>query len=93
MKGKILLLYSNFNITNVFLFFINSNHPKVLGENNCNIPRIVAVILEVFARDVLESKGELGQKLIAFIKFVNLEAAVIQTFTTEQQMAYQTIML
>lgn len=40
--------------------------------DNCNVPRIVSSILEVFARSVIEHTSELGKKLIAYVKFANV---------------------
>lgn len=45
-----------------------SNHPRIFGADNCNLPHIVSVILEVFARSVIEYSGELGIKLVQFVK-------------------------
>ena len=57
------------------LLFLNnflSNHSLILGNDNCNVPHIVSIILEVFARTVIDHSSELGQKLISYIKFVNV---------------------
>ena len=43
-----------------------------MGNNNSNVPHIVSIILEVFARSVIDHTSELGVKLIGFIKFVNV---------------------
>lgn len=57
-------------LTNPSLHY--SNHPLILGNDNCNVRHIVAIILEVFARSVIEHTGELGQKLIQFVKYANV---------------------
>lgn len=53
--------------TDVVHFFY-SNHPIILGENNCNLPRIVAIFAEVLARNAIELNSEVGLKIASFLK-------------------------
>lgn len=75
-----------------FLYkLLESNHPIILGVDNFNVPRIVSIILEVFARTVIDHASELGQKLISYVKFVNIDKNISSTFSLEQQNALEQI--
>ncbi|KAI7692873.1 Importin-5 [Sarcoptes scabiei] len=75
-----------------FLYqLLERNHPLIIGHENCNVPHIVSIILEVFARTVIDHASDLGQKLISYIKFVNLDESITSKFSAEQQQALKQI--
>jgi hypothetical protein len=43
-----------------------------MGPNNINLAHIMAIIAEVFARMAIDSKSELGLKLVAFLQFIKV---------------------
>ena len=49
------------------LNLIESRHPVILGENNCNMPQVLAVIAEVYARNSIEPNTEISNKLQLFL--------------------------
>ncbi|RWS30151.1 importin-5-like protein [Leptotrombidium deliense] len=51
-----------------FLFsLIEVNHPVIMGTNNSNLPRIVAIIGEVLARNAIVITSDVGQKIVTFL--------------------------
>lgn len=57
-------------ITPVYEFLlklIENRHPAILGDNNCNMPQIIAVIAEVYARNAIEKTSSINEKLTAFL--------------------------
>lgn len=65
--------FIHFNWFDVILHFChNSNNPVIIGPNNSNLSHIMAIIAEVFARMAIDSKSELGLKLIAFLQFIKV---------------------
>ncbi len=49
------------------------------------------MILEVFARSVIEYSGELGIKLVQFVKVANIDSSISSKFTPEQQKVLEQI--
>ena len=48
------------------------NNALVLGANNSNIPRIIAVIAEAFAEEVFELETEVKGRLIQLIRHIQV---------------------
>ena len=73
------------------LFLLESNHPVVLGENNCNLPSIVAIFAEVLARNAIDVNNPTGLRMVAFLKSLqqnpNLLNSCASTLTLAQQQA------
>ena len=57
---------------------IQANHPVVLGANNSNLPRIVAIIAEALYRDVIEPTQEVGRRMLEIVKQIELSPDVFQ---------------
>ncbi|XP_055308720.1 importin-5-like isoform X4 [Sitodiplosis mosellana] len=49
---------------------IQANHPVVLGANNSNLPRIVAIIAEALYRNMIEPTHEVGRRMLAIVRNV-----------------------
>lgn len=49
---------------------IQTNNPVILGENNSNLPNILAVIAEAFAREALSDNKEVFTKCCAIVQQV-----------------------
>ena len=45
-----------------------SNNPVILGANNQNLPRILAIIAETLVKEVFPSDNDVGKKLILVVK-------------------------
>lgn len=76
------------------LQLIEQNNQTVMGPNSSNLPRLVAIVAEVFARSVIEVNSEVGIKLISFLKQVHANPAVnscLSTLTIPQQKAVQEV--
>jgi len=48
------------------------NHPVVLGENNANLPRIVAIVAEAFQHEALPITSEVGARLLNIARLVRV---------------------
>ena len=44
----------------------------VLGANNANLPRIVAIMAEVFSRQAIEADSEVGQRMVTLLKHIQV---------------------
>lgn len=61
---------------------IQANHPIVLGSNNSNLPRIVAIVAEAFYRDVIEPTHEVGRRMLEIVKQIEQSPDVFQACLT-----------
>lgn len=61
-----------------FCDLINANHPVVLGANNANLPRIVAIIAEAFATAVIDGRHAEGVRLVNVVKTLEHSPDVFQ---------------
>ena len=53
--------------------FVNCrNHPVILGENNANLPRIVAIVAEAFQHEALPIASEVGARLLNIARLVRV---------------------
>ncbi|KAI1286009.1 Importin-5 [Halotydeus destructor] len=79
------------------LFLIENNHPLILGENNCNLPRIVAIFGESLARTAIDLPSPLGQKVTGFLKTLQQNGAILEgcvaSLSQEQQLAIQQVLI
>lgn len=57
---------------------IQANHPIILGTNNSNLPRIVAIVAEAFYRDVMEPNHEVGRRMLEIVKQIEQSPDVFQ---------------
>lgn len=76
------------------LELIEQNNPTVMGSNSSNLPRLVAIVAEIFARSVIELNSEVGKKLISFLKQVHANPSLnpcFSTLTVPQQKAIQEV--
>ncbi|RWS08235.1 importin-5-like protein [Dinothrombium tinctorium] len=78
------------------LSLVEVNHPVIMGANNSNLPRIVAVIAEVLARNAINLNSEIGQKMIAFLTSLrensNLLTSCMETLNVQQQEAIKQVL-
>ena len=72
---------------------IESNNPHVLGANNSNLPRVIAIIAEALAVDVLPPDDVARQRLVNLIKavqvsedFIYLLVEIFQKFIIYREM-------
>ena len=42
---------------------IEANHPQILGQNNANIPRIIAIFAEAFSVEALPATHEVHKRM------------------------------
>lgn len=72
---------------------IQANHPIILGANNSNLPRIVAIIAESLYRDVVDPTQEVGRRMLEIVKQVEQSPDVFQacvsTLTPDQKNALE----
>lgn len=51
---------------------IENNHPIVLGPNNSNIPRLIAIMAEAFLRDAIPAEHEVKQRMLHIIRQIQV---------------------
>ena len=51
---------------------VQANNPHILGENNANLPRVVAIIAEAVAVDVLPTESEERRRVIEIVKQIQV---------------------
>lgn len=72
---------------------IQANHPIILGANNSNLPRIVAIIAEALYRDVIDPNHEVGRRMLEIVKQVEQSPDVFQAcvsaLTVDQKKALE----
>lgn len=76
------------------LELIEQNNPTVMGPNSSNLPRLVAIVAEVFARSVIELTSDIGMKLASFLKQVHANPSLngcLGSLTINQQKAVQEV--
>lgn len=57
---------------------IQANHPVVLGANNSNLPRIVAIIAEAMYNAVIDPTHEVGRRMLEIVKQIEQSPDVFQ---------------
>lgn len=72
---------------------IQGNHPVILGNNNCNLPRIVSIIAEAFYTEVISHKNDEATRMLTIIKQIESNPEVFQqcinVLTPEQKQALE----
>ena len=72
---------------------LESNSVAVLGPNGSNLPRIVQIIAETFARQALADDSTVKPRLINLIRMIQNDANLFQacfiSLSAEQQQALQ----
>ena len=75
---------------------IDANHPLVLGQNNANLPNILALFAEVFTKEAVEKDSAVGQRMLGILTQLRsndqLFVSVISHLSTDQQQAISTFM-
>ena len=54
------------------LYFYCSNNLLILGANNSNVPRILAIIAEVCAEDTLQDDEQVYMRLLSIARHVQV---------------------
>nr|CAD7258327.1 unnamed protein product [Timema shepardi] len=75
---------------------IEANHPLVLGNNHENLPKLIAIIAEAFARDAINVDHTESKRMISLIRQVqgneNMFQACIGQLSVEQQQALHEVL-
>lgn len=73
---------------------IEGNHPIILGPNNANIPRIIAIFAEAFAVEALPSTNDVHKRMVNITRQVQGNSQVfdacVSALTPTQQQGLQT---
>ena len=51
---------------------IEANHPIILGQNNSNIPRIIAIFAEAFSVEALPTSNEVHKRMVNITRQVQV---------------------
>lgn len=77
------------------LELIEQNNQTVMGgPNSSNLPRLVAIVAEVFARSVIDTTTEIGMKLVSFLRQIHANpqlSACLSALSVPQQKAVQEV--
>lgn len=77
------------------LELIEQNNQTVMGgPSSSNLPRLVAIVAEVFARCVVDTTTEVGMKLVSFLRQVHANpqlSACLGALSAQQQKAVQEV--
>lgn len=57
---------------------IQNNHPIILGPNNANLPRILSIIAEVFARGLLPVTNAEATRMLGIVKQLESQPEMVQ---------------
>ncbi len=72
---------------------LESNSPAALGPNGSNLPHIVRIIAEIFARGVLAETSPTKPRLVALLRMIQNDAHLFQScvgsLTPELQQSLQ----
>lgn len=64
---------------------IQDENSTVLGVKNSNWPRIVAIIAEAFHHDVIKPEHEVGRRMLAIVKQIDVSPDEFCTWLTTDQ--------
>ncbi|XP_075236845.1 karyopherin beta 3 [Lycorma delicatula] len=68
---------------------IEANHPVVLGVNNSNIPKLIAIMSEAFAREAIALDNDVAKRMLGIIRQIQgsgeMFQACVAQLTPEQQ--------
>jgi len=56
---------------------IEANHPAILGQNGSNIPKLMAILGEAFHHDALDKSDEVGQRVVAIIRQIQVRIRLV----------------
>lgn len=51
---------------------IETHHPLILGPNHANLPKLVAIIAEAFARDAISVEHKVAQRMISLVRQIQV---------------------
>lgn len=51
---------------------IQSNHPVVLGNNNSNIPNLIAIFAEAFCRNAFTPEDEIAKRILCIVRQIQV---------------------
>ena len=47
---------------------IETNHPLILGPNHANLPKLIAIIAEAFARDAIDVENDVAKRMVGLVR-------------------------
>uniref|UniRef100_A0A023FS80 Putative karyopherin importin beta 3 n=1 Tax=Amblyomma parvum TaxID=251391 RepID=A0A023FS80_AMBPA len=65
------------------------NHPALLGADNANLPRVVMVMAEAFAREALEPSSPVGTRMVALLNTLKGNAEVFTMCVSQLSLPQQ----
>jgi len=72
-------------------YLIENHHPVILGPNNSNLPKLIAIIAEAFHRDAIAPDHVVAQKMLNIVRQIQGNGEMFQycvtQLSTEQQQA------
>ncbi|KAK7864488.1 hypothetical protein R5R35_003107 [Gryllus longicercus] len=75
---------------------IESNNPVVLGPSHSNLPKLIAIIAEAFARDAIPRDSEVAKRMVNIVRQIQGNGEVFQAcisqLSSEQQQALHEVL-
>lgn len=60
-----------------FLFYFRRNNPVVIGQDNSNVPNVIKLFADAFARSSIEADSPVGQRMILILKHVQVKSLFV----------------
>lgn len=82
-------------VMDFLLQLIHQQNPIVIGANSSNVPHLVAIVAETFARGGIDNDTDVGKNLVNFLKQIHSDpimSACLSRLTNIQQKAVQRVL-
>ena len=51
---------------------IEANHPKILGPNNANLARLIAILAEAFYQGAIDESSPVGHRMLNIVREIQV---------------------
>lgn len=52
---------------------VEHNHPAILGPNNSNLPKLIAIIAEAFYQDAIQPEHAVAQRMLNIVRQIQVQ--------------------
>ncbi len=68
------LVYKN------IVFLLNRNNPVIIGQDNSNVPNVIKLFANAFAKSSIEVNSVVGQRMVLILKHVQVRVLFFHFF-------------
>ncbi len=54
------------------VFLLNRNNPVIIGQDNSNVPNVIKLFANAFAKSSIEVNSVVGQRMVLILKHVQV---------------------